>query len=218
MILAVVGMKREARAVRSPGVRPVISGGRTQVLEQRLEAELQAGASGVLSIGLAGALDAALPVGALVIGAEVLQTRSRWDVDAAWARRLAERLPAARVAPVFGSDEMVLQSLDKARLRKLGGAAAVDMESHTAARLAAAHGLPFAVLRVVSDGAGVSLPSAVRSGLNADGSMNLFGVLGALAREPSQLPALVRVGEDVDRAFAALKAARAAAGPDWGFG
>jgi hypothetical protein len=47
--------------------------------------------------------------------------------------------------------------------------------------------------------------------------MNLFGVLAALARSPSQLPALMRVGHDADLAFAALKAARAAAGPEWGF-
>jgi hopanoid-associated phosphorylase len=216
MILAAVGMKREARAVRGPGVRAVAGGGRPALLEQRLAAALD-GAEGILSVGLGGALDPGLAVGALVLGTEVLTRRARWDTDRAWTQRLAERLPKAKRDPVFGSDAMVLRVMEKAKLRSGGAAAVVDMESHVAARLAASRNLPLAVLRVVSDGASASLPSAVLAGLKADGGMNLFGVLAALARSPSQLPALMRVGHDADLAFAALKAARAAAGPEWGF-
>ena len=106
---------------------------------------------------------------------------------------------------------MVLSALDKAKLRRQGGAVLVDMESHVAAKLAAAHGLPLAVLRVVSDKATVSLPEAVRAGLAEDGRMDLMGVLGALARDPRQLPALVRVGRDADLAFKAFGAAAALA-------
>jgi adenosylhomocysteine nucleosidase len=217
MILAAVGMIREARIVRGAGVRAVAGGGRSALLEQRLKAALE-GVEAIVSIGVGGALDPSLKVGDIVIGTEVLRPRGRWRTDPAWAARLALRLPAARLAPVYGSDEMVLRAVDKAKLRSKGGAALADMESHVAARVAAARGLPFAVVRVVSDTAGMSLPAAVLAGLKPDGGMNLIGVLAALARDPGQLPALMRVGREADQAFASLKAARALAGPDIAFG
>jgi hopanoid-associated phosphorylase len=203
MILAAVGMKREAGLVRGPGVRAVVGGGRADLLEARLKAALP-GADAILSIGLGGALDPALKVGDVVLGREVLRARARWDTDPAFTARLAERLPDARLAAIYGADEMVLDVLDKAKLRAKGGAALVDMESHVAARVALAHGLPFAVLRVVSDTAGMSLPPAVRAGIKPNGAMNLIGVLAALARDPRQLPALMRTGRDADMAFAVL--------------
>jgi hypothetical protein len=156
-------------------------------------------------------------VGDIVVGGEVLRPRSRWDTDPVWTRRLLARLPGARRGAIYGSNEMVLHTLDKAKLRAKGGAVLADMESHIAAKLAAARGLPFAVVRVVSDTAGFSLPNAVLAGLKPDGGMNLIGVLAALARNPSQLPALMRVGRDTDQAFKVLTSVRAALGPDLGF-
>ncbi len=205
-ILAVVGMKREARLVERPGVRTVAGGGRADLLEERLRAALD-GAEAVISIGLGGALDPALEVGQVVIATEVLRPRRRWETDPTWRQHLLARLPGARLGAVYGSDEMVLHALDKAKLRTRGGALLVDMESHVAAKAAAARGLPFAVLRVVSDKAMASLPGAVLAGMKDDGGMDLAGVLAALARDPRQVPALMRVGRDADIAFKALKAA-----------
>jgi hopanoid-associated phosphorylase len=214
MILAAVGMRREARLVQRHGaglgVRAVAGGGRSELLEQRLDAALE-GAEAVISIGLGGALDPALEVGDVVVGSEVLRPRRRWETDRVWRDFLVGRLPGARAGAVYGSDEMVLNALDKAKLRRQGGAMLVDMESHVAAKVAAARGLPLAVVRVVSDKATASLPEAVRAGLAEDGGMNLMGVLGALARDPRQLPALLRVGRDADLAFKALDAAAARA-------
>ena len=206
MILAAVGMQREARLVERPGVRAVAGGGRADLLEARLKAALE-GAEAILSIGLGGALDPSLEVGQLVVATEVLRPRQRWETDTVWRNWLLARLPGARPGPVFGSGEMVLRALDKAKLRQRGGAILVDMESHVAAKVAAARGLPLAVVRVVSDNATTSLPEAVRAGLTEDGGMNLMGVLAALARDPRQLPALIRVGRDADTAFKALGAA-----------
>jgi hopanoid-associated phosphorylase len=217
MILAAVGMLKEARLVAAPGVRAVAGGGRADLLEARLKAAL-AGADAIISIGLGGALDPSLSVGDIVVGSEVLRPRGHWRTDPAWAQRLLARLPTAKLGAVYGSNEMVLRALDKAKLRAKGGGALVDMESHVAAKIAKARGLPFAVVRVVSDTAGLSLPPAVLAGMTSDGGMNLMGVLGALAMAPRQLPALMRVGRDADEAFKALAAARAALGPQLGFG
>ena len=214
MILAAVGMQREARLVErhgaALGVRAVAGGGREAQLKARLEAALD-GADAILSIGLGGALDPSLEVGDVVVGSEVLRPRKRWETDAVWRDFMRARLPGARCGPIYGSGEMVLSTLDKDKLRRQGGAVLVDMESHVAAAVAAARGLPFGVVRVVSDKAGASLPEAVRAGISPDGGMNLLGVLGALARDPRQLPALIRVGRDADLAFKALDVAAALA-------
>jgi hopanoid-associated phosphorylase len=212
MILAAVGMRREASLVERHGagigVRAVAGGGRAELLEQRLTAALD-GAQAILSIGLGGALDPSLEVGDVVVGSEVLRPRRRWETDAVWRDFMLKRLPGARSGPVYGSDEMVVNALDKAKLKRQGGALLVDMESHVAAKVAAARDLPLGVVRVVSDTAATSLPEAVRVGLTADGGMSLMGVLAALARQPRQLPALLRVGRDADTAFKALEAVAA---------
>jgi adenosylhomocysteine nucleosidase len=206
MILAAVGMRREARLVERPGVRAAIGGARADRLEQALRQAL-AGARAVISIGIGGGLDPALAVGDVVIGATVSHDDRRWPTDADWRARLAERLPRATLGTIHGSDAMVLAASDKARLRAETGAVLTDMESHVAARVAAELDLPFAALRVVSDAADTSLPPAVRQGLRPDGGMNLPGVLWALARDPRQMPGLMRAGRDADLAFRALRIA-----------
>ena len=63
-------------------------------------------------------------------------------------------------------------------------------------RLARAHALPFAVLRVISDEAGTALPEAVEVALDGEGGVNLGRVIRSLIARPHQLPALVRAASD----------------------
>ena len=100
---------------------------------------------------------------------------------------------------------MVVDAAGKAALHASTGALAVDMESHVAAAFAAAHGLPFAALRVISDGADRALPRAAQAGMKPDGGMDVLAVLKALARDPRQLPALIRTGLEAEVAFRQLK-------------
>ena len=95
MIIAAVGMLREAGIVQGPAIRAVAGGGRPDLLLQRLEAAAE-GASGVLSIGVGGALDPQLAVGDGLIGSEVICDGVRWPTDEAWAQRLLGNLPQAR--------------------------------------------------------------------------------------------------------------------------
>ena len=205
MLLAAVGMTREARIVQGPSVRAVAGGGRSDLLRLRLAANGH-DISGVISIGLGGALDPALQVGEVVLADEVISAGGRWMADGAWTQRLAASLPNARRAIEYASDDMILKASDKAALRAQTGAGTVDMESHVAAAFAAEHGLPFAVVRVVSDVAGDDLPRAVTAGMKPDGGMNLLGVLASLAADPRQLPGLMRTGRHAEIAFKALQA------------
>jgi len=59
VILAATGLKREAALIAGPGVVPIVSGGRPDLLEQRLLAAAD-GATALISVGIAGALAASL--------------------------------------------------------------------------------------------------------------------------------------------------------------
>lgn len=191
-LLIVVGMDREARIVAGRG--QVIVGTRG------LEAALMERPSGVLSFGLCGGLDPALRVGDLVIGGG----------NAGWLDELAAALPGAVRGEVIGSDDIVGSAAAKTALRAKTGAIAVDMESHIVAEAAVRAGVPFAILRAVSDPADRTLPRAAQAGFNPDGSVNIPAVLAALLRRPGELPALLQTARDAAKAFAALETAAAA--------
>ncbi|RQW45353.1 phosphorylase [Novosphingobium sp. LASN5T] len=188
------GLKREADLIRRSGAFHIVVGGGDSA---RLEAELDDMAemfpAVILSSGIAGALDPALKIGDAVL-----------DGDAAVVEKLRAILPEAVVGAVAGRDVMTPTVAGKRALRAETGALAVDMESHVAARVAARRGLPFAVVRVISDSADEALPPAAQIGMKPDGSVALGAVLASLARNPAQLPALIRTGRHAGLAFRTL--------------
>ena len=122
-------------------------------------------------------------------------------------------MPQARVASIAGIERPAADRAAKLRLHAALGVVAVDMESHIAARLAAARKLPFAALRAIADPAERDLPPAALLALKPDGSPDLRAVLLSLMRRPAQLPALLRLAFDARAAFAALLRGRRALGP-----
>jgi hopanoid-associated phosphorylase len=207
-ILAATGLKREAQILAGPGVLAIPGGGRSAALEAALLAAATEGASGIISIGLAGALAEGLAPGDWVVAEAVLDGGARLPTDAAWRAQLVAALPGAQEGVFLGSEAMLTDAAEKQRVRTATGALAVDMESQVAARVAQRLGLPFAAARVISDAADRSLPAAVKVGMGSDGGMALRPVLAALARDPGQLASLIRTGLEAERAFRALARAR----------
>jgi hopanoid-associated phosphorylase len=203
-VLAVCGIKREAAIW---GGQVVCSGGNEALLADRLErAVAEQTPDAILSFGVAGALDPALGVGDVVTAlAVVTPSGERFQADAEWLA-LIEKSTGARRIEMVGSTTIVATREHKAALLRFG--AAVDMESHVAARIAARHALPFAVLRVISDGAEDILPPAAIAGMGEDGEIDVMAVLGRLAADPRQLTALMRTGRNASRAFRRLQEAR----------
>jgi hopanoid-associated phosphorylase len=208
-VLTVSGLAREARIAEGPGVRSVAAG--RARLGGFIEAAIGDGAAGILSFGIAGGLDPKLRPGAVILAGGVIAGDRRWPVDAAWQARLAAQLPEALAGDLAGVDAPVLSPAGKAALAARG-ARAVDMESHIAARIAAAHGLAFAVLRVVCDPADRAIPPAAIAGMREDGGTDLGAILGALLRAPGQLPAMIRLAGEARAAFAALERCRRSLG------
>jgi len=208
-LLVACGLTREAKIFAGTDVVAIAGGGDPMRLEAALEAAIAAGGvTALLSGGIAGALDPALKPGDVVIG--TLAAPSSVPAEgggSALVEALARDLPHAHRGTIAGSDTIAATLAQKAALRATSGALAVDMESHVAARVAARHALPFAILRTISDAADHVLPPAALVGMRPDGGMALGAVLASLARHPAQLSALVRTGRDAGLAFKALAGA-----------
>lgn len=202
-ILAVTGLKREAEIVGGTGVVSVAGGGDATSLQEKLDA-LHGDIRGVISVGLAGALSSLLKVGEVVIADRVIQGRETWRCSDAWRIALAARLPGAHQGPIAASD-VVLDTVEaKAVLYEDTGALAVDMESAVAGGFAARRNLPFAVLRVISDGATHALPPAALVAMKPDGGISFARVLGSLVRHPLQVPRLIGTARASNKAFKEL--------------
>jgi hopanoid-associated phosphorylase len=215
MILAATGLQRERRIVAGPDIEAIASGGDPVRLEAMLD-RLAGTASGIISIGIAGALAVGLPVGQWVVADAVLDDGESLPTDPAWTGRLAARLPEAARGVLLGVNAMVAEATQKASLHSTTGAVAVDMESHIVARVARRHRLPFAAARVISDAAHHDLPPAVLVGMKSDGGMDLPAVLRSLLANPGQLPALIRTGLEAERGFRALLRGHRRLGPRLG--
>lgn len=205
-VLAVVGLKKEADIVGglpNGGVVVVVGGGDGDGLAAKLNA-LHGDISGVISIGLGGALAPDLKVGDVVVADTIMTGAERWEAHAVWLNRLRSRLPTARGGTIFGSDVVIDQAETKAGLYTATGAVAVDMESQVAARFAAARNLPLAALRVISDDATHVLPPAALVAMKPDGGIAIGRILWSLMKKPAQIPALVRTGRASSKAFAEL--------------
>jgi hopanoid-associated phosphorylase len=209
MILAVTGLEREARVISRPDIVTVVGGSHSHTLGDRIRAALDGGgARRILSIGICGALCPTLEVGACVVATEIVSGGERLPTHPQWTKELLTSLPHARSAVIAGSDRIVAHKAEKTRLHQDTGALAADMESHIAGRVAQERGLPFAVVRVVSDSSRQSLPPAALIAMSETGRVNVRAVMQSLFARPHQIPALVRTAWEAEKAFRALFSCR----------
>ncbi len=215
-VIAAVGLAFEAKIAAGPGVTVLGRGGRGGLFAS-VERAIRQGCRGIISFGIAGALDHHLKPGAYVVGSAVIDvTGERHPTCPQWSGKLLLALPGAVHAPIAGSEGPVAHPAVKRLLHKKTGAAIVDMESHLAARLAARHGIAFVALRVVCDPAHRALPSAALAGMRDDGSTDGFAVLRGIAGRPSVIPGVMLTAMDAAAARASLERGRRALGPSFG--
>jgi len=214
-VVAVTCLALEARIALGPGVAVICN--HASQLVASLEAAAKRGAAGIISFGIAGGLAPDLNAGDWVVGSGVRTEQGHFPTDRGWARALLEVLPSAVHAEIVGTDTPVAEPSEKRRLHLRTGAVAVDTESHVAARIAAAHRIPFAACRAVIDPAHSLLPPAAMYGLRHDGTADVLAVLRSVMRQPSQIPALTRTALDARTAASALRRGRRLLGAGLGF-
>lgn len=214
-ILVVTGLAMEARIAAGPGVDVLCSGCDPERLRVLLDKVAPARYGGVISFGVSGALDPALRPGDILVATEIRSDAEAWPLASPFSRAVMDRLGggggnghAPIHAAFVGVNAPVIEAITKADLRHRTGAAAVDMESHVAARFGAAVGLPVCAIRVISDPAHRCLPPLATRALKANGRVNLAAIAASVAGNPRQIPLLIQAGRDARIAFAALRRVR----------
>ncbi len=156
----------------------------------------------LLALGLGGALSPELCPGDLVVSSEVLEGGAvlGWP-DLQWLAEAEPRTPhlLGRVVTV---DEILLSPELKQHWwaqTPRDQPAVADMESACVARVALAYGLPYLVVRAVSDGADEQLPAFLEDCRSEDGAIDRRQVVWRALWRPSSWQALTRLRRRLER-------------------
>jgi adenosylhomocysteine nucleosidase len=170
-------------------------------------AALSAGASALVSWGVAGALVPELSPGTILLPQQVLTcdgeelaTDSRWRMD---VYRALQPMFAVHGGRLLDSREVLSTRVAKTRVAQASGAIAVDMESAAVGRAAAGAGKPFVVLRVVVDALVDTLPRDVERWIDEAGNRRLIAAF-EIAFRPACWPGLFKLSRRYRQALRAL--------------
>jgi adenosylhomocysteine nucleosidase len=211
--VALVGLAFEARIAAGPGVLVICRG---PEIAGTLRLAFDAGCRSIISFGVAGGLAPDLRPGDWIVASEVIDAQTSRPTHTVWSRNLLETIPEVRYGAVVGVPAPIADPLAKQDLHARTGAIAVDMESHIVAEFAAAHGMSFAVARVIVDPAHRRVPDAALIGLRPGGGTNLAAILRQLLAKPAQVLPLLRIAGDAYAARSALLRLRRLLGPGFG--
>ncbi|MBY0427665.1 MAG: phosphorylase [Alphaproteobacteria bacterium] len=188
------GFEAEAMVARKLTPHVACSGAVEALAFERAEQLVKQGATALVSFGVAGGLDPQLTNETIIIAKEIAgNDNQRWVCDAGLITRFKTAAPHGLDGAVYGSSHLVPTPSEKKKLHATTGCVIVDMESHVVATIATKYGLPFAVLRGVSDSVEDGFPDAALSGISPDGSTNMNAVYKSLLRNPFQIPALLKL-------------------------
>lgn len=204
-IIVATGFTREVRTVSGPGIVAIAGGGVARDLEERLDAAAREGAAGIVSYGLAGGLADGFAVGDWVVGTRLRGTIEH-ECHPGWRDAISACLPNSRIGGFFADGRMIDTVAEKRALGAEHAALAVDMESHVAARVARAHGLPFAIVRIISDGVDHLLPHAITVSMRPDGGFDRMRMRTSLAAAPGQMRDVVQTMKQFAAGFRGLRA------------
>jgi len=173
----------------------------------------EGGAEVLLSFGVAGALDPTLDCGDLVVADAVLLDEvgnaAHFACHLPWLEALRAALTKAdlscRGGMLIGSHRVWREAADKEAIFAITEAVAIDMESGAVAAVAAEAGLPFLAVRAIADRAQDSLPALVETAVKPDGMPAVGRAAAYLLRRPWELPAVLKLGRQSERALARLR-------------
>lgn len=144
-------------------------------------------ADALMSTGWCGGLDPRLKAGDIFLATEVRYSGGSRAVQ------FPKSCPPAIRGVLWSADRVAATKADKARLAG-SGAGAVEMEAAAVGECAAAHGVPFYCVRVVSDAAGEEMPLDFNRYRGPDGRFQQWRIaVAAMVRPVGRIPALIRL-------------------------
>jgi len=152
----------------------------------------------VVSSGFAGALDASLRRGDMLLGDSLIDAEGRmWTADPALLSPWLAAGLGVRAGRLLTFDQVVRLPAEKASLGEKFAALAIDMESLAVADVCETRGVPFAAVRVVNDAVADELPPDVERLLRQTSNAARFGAaLGTVFRRPSSVKELLSLQQN----------------------
>jgi hopanoid-associated phosphorylase len=200
-----LAMLADGNLVAVSGLGPKAARGAAQRL-------MDAGATSLVSWGLAGGLDPGLEAGAVCVPREVIAADgSRLGTARCWQEFLSSSVPPGRRVgndPLLTAEYALETPADKSAAHRATGACAVDMESSAIAQVAEAYGVPFIAVRVIVDTALDEIPPAV-AGASRGGKLRVSRLILGLIRSPLQIAPLLRLARRYRVALRSLRAVAA---------
>jgi len=135
----------------------------------------------VFTCGFAGGLNPELETGDVIFFTD----------DAAMAPRLAGA--GATSVKFHCTARIATTAAEKAELRRITNADAVEMESEAIQTVCRARGIPCATVRAISDAAGEDLPLDFNQLAKADQNLDYARLAWTMAKSPGRIPALMRL-------------------------
>ena len=180
---------------------------------------VSSGTEGLISFGFAGGIDETIDAGTVVLASEVRAGRQQSiATNDLWRETIRDEIAGLVEVveePIAASDAIVSDAAEKTRMRYQTGAVAVDMESLAVGEIAAQAGLPFLVIRAISDPALQCLPIMAIDAVDEAGRLRFWRILWSLIRHPGQLGELRRLAGNTRAASDALTAVCRLTAPDF---
>ena len=215
-VVVVAGLAIEARIAAAKHAR-ALSGGDGRTLATSLGFAVASDCRGIISFGIAGGLSPGVRTGTCLVATSIVSGTTRFITDGSWSRSLLELIPGAAPGLIAGVPPPFIASPeDKRALHLRTSALAVDNESHVVASVAASRGLPVAAVRVVTDTVDRALPRCAWDAMRADGTIDFVAFMRSVARNPADIPLLMKTAFDAIAGFATLLRCRPMLGPGLG--
>jgi hypothetical protein len=206
MITVLTGLTDEAAILAgTPGLKVLCGASARDNLRKKLPAHTTA----LVSFGVCGGLSPRLQVADLVFGTFVTDGGATHKANQDWFYTMAGRLTFPHHgAPVYSTGKVGADTpAERNHLFSTSKAWTIDDESFAVASLAVTLGIPFAIVRSVSDDYLDAVPAATKNATNPDGSSNVDAVLRSLQDDPSQMLNLAKFSVNYERALGTLRGA-----------
>ncbi len=163
---------------------------------------------GVISWGVAGAIEPTINAGDLILASAIIKQDSRYTTTSQWHDWVFEYLQQSSANLINGdivsSKEACASTADKKKLFDATGALAVDMESAAIAEIAMKNNLDFLVLRAIADNAHTHIPEAVLNHTNYLGQPAIFNFTLSCLLKTTQIREILILAKAYRKGLASL--------------
>ena len=205
--IVLVALELEARGLNAiiPGADVVVCGPGREGIRRWADANPRPGRPVIMS-GLGGGIDHALPKNSVVVARDVYNPHGP-TLTSPLAPAITEpNLPRARFT---SSLRTVASTAAKADLHRTSGAGVVDMESVPFSSIAHQHKWHWGIVRVISEPADTTLPTAVDNWVDHKGRTRTFAVIRDMIQRPTILSQIRGIRERSQEAIEYLAQALA---------